>query len=215
MLSVFTMALLAAAPDAALLDALADQALAMEAFWKKASCELDVVGEEKDSDGKVTKSTKTSMRVARDGTTVTRTLLHHEENGKDLTEAKRKELEGNEGTKTSRSPFHPLDRSKYRFTSLTDDSSRIAFEPLGAKTEENLVGEAKVDPASRRVLSLDMRPAKFPMFVTELAIYVGFDADTPQGKGMSVLTVKGVAGPFFFRRGFNVVTTFRDYAALL
>jgi hypothetical protein len=47
MLSVFTMALLAAAPDAALLDALADQALAMEAFWKKASCELDVVGEEK------------------------------------------------------------------------------------------------------------------------------------------------------------------------
>jgi len=211
MLTALTLALVAAAPDSALLDALGEQALAMESFWNKASCELDVVGEEKDSDGKVTKTTKTSLRVARDGTAVTRTLLHHEENGKDLTEAKRKEIEGKEGTKTSRSPFHPLERSKYRFTSLTDDSSRIAFEPVGAKSEENLVGEAKVDPAERRVLSLDMRPAKYPMFVSELAIHVGFDADTPKGKGMSELTVKGVAGPFFFKKHFAVVTTFRAY----
>lgn len=214
MIPALTLFVVAAAPDASLLEALGAQALDMETFWSKASYEVDVIGEERDGDGKVTKTTKTLLQVSRDGTKVTRTLRSHEENGKDLTEAKRKDLEGKDGTKTSRSPFHPSERSKYRFTLLADDASRIAFEPVGAKSDENLVGEAKVDPAARRVLALDMRPGKLPMFVSELSIHVGFDAETPKGKGMSELTVKGVAGALFFKKRFSVVTTLHDYQVL-
>ncbi|MBL8911618.1 MAG: hypothetical protein JNM17_13075 [Archangium sp.] len=204
--------ILTAAPDATLLDQLSDQTLAMETFWNKAACQLDVSADEKDGAGKVTKTVKTSLRVSRDGTHVTRKLLSHEENGKDLTEAKRTEIEGKEGTKTAKSPFHPTVRATYKFELVKPD--RIAFEPLGARTEDNLIGEASIDPQNGRVLALTMRPGKFPMFVQELEIHVEFAANTPSGKGMSLLTVNGLAGALFFKKRFSVVTAFSDYAAL-
>lgn len=205
--------ILAAAPDAALLAKLGEQTLAMENFFNKASCLVEVAGEEKDGDGKITKSSKTSVRVSRDGAKVSRKLVSHEEDGKDLTEAKRKEIEGKEAAKVSRSPLHPTEQTKYRFA-LTSDPTRIAFEPVAAKTEDNLAGEALIDVDGARVLALEMRPAKLPMFVQELSIRVDFDADTPSGKGMSTLTVKGLAGALFFKKRFSVTTRFSDYAAL-
>lgn len=212
MITALTM-MLAAAPDASLLDKLGEQTLAMETFWNKAACTIEVSGDEKDGAGKVTKTFKTSLRVTRDGTKVTRKLTSHEENGKDLTEAKRKAIEEKEGTKTSRSPFHPSERAKYRFELLAD-GKRISFEPVGSRTDENLIGEASIDPEAGQVLSLTMRPAKFPMFVQELEIHVEFAAATPSGKGMSLLTVNGLAGALFFKKRFSVVTKFSDYAAL-
>jgi hypothetical protein len=209
---MLSLMILAAAPDQTLLDKLGEQALAMESNWNKTACTIEVLGEEKDGDGKVTKSTRTSLRVTRDGTAITRKLSHHEENGKDLTEAKRKEIEGKEAAKVSRSPFHPTERVKYRFEQK--DPAHIAFEPVGDKTEENLVGEAVLDPGALLVKALEMRPAKLPMFVKELAIRVEFDAATPNGKGMSLLSVKGTAGALFFTKRFSVVTTFSDYSGL-
>lgn len=204
--------ILAAAPDASLLEKLADQAQTMESLWNKTACTIEVQGEEKDGDGKVTKSSKTSLRVTRNDGKISRSLSHHEENGKDLTEAKRKEIENKEAAKVSRSPFHPSQQSQYRFE--VKDGARIAFEPLGARTDENLIGEAELDGQSMLVKALQMRPAKLPMFVQDLAIRVEFDAPTVNGKGMSLLSVKGTAGALFFKKHFSIVTTFSAYEPL-
>ncbi|MFT3707009.1 MAG: hypothetical protein QM817_05000 [Archangium sp.] len=211
MLPALTMILAASPPDPALLEKLGAQAQSMESLWNSTACTIDVDAEEQDGAGKVTKTVKTSLRVARDGKNVTRKLISHQEDGKDLTEAKRKEIEGKEGSKVSKSPFHPDEQKKYRFDQK--DPTHITFEPLGSKTEDNLIGEATIDPDTQTVKALDMHPAKFPMFVQELGIRVEFDANTSNGKGMSALNIKGLAGALFFKKRFVVKTRFSDYAA--
>ncbi len=197
------------APDAALLERLAAHAAQMETYSANASFTVDVIAEEYDSDGKATKTTKSSMRVSRKAGKESRKLLRYEEDGVDITEKKRAEVEKAE-SKPVHSPFHANEQPKYRFTLLESPGKplRIAMEPAGRKTPELIIGEADVDPESGEVRFISMRPSKNPAFVDSLALTASFD-----GKAMSQLTIKGVGGFLFIKKRFGVVTTFRDSEA--
>lgn len=206
---------LSAAPDAALLQKLGERALALEAFAKQSTVTVDVSGEEYDGEGKVKASSRAVVKVERKGEAAKRTLISFEENGKEITEKKRKEVEAQE-TKATRGPFHPEEQSKYVFTQLEPAKThptwvRIGFGPAKEKGEQIMVGEALVDPEGPTLRRLSMRPSKFPAFVDSVAIEAELDAPTSAGMAMSSLEVRGVAGALFFKKRFRTVTRFRDY----
>jgi len=213
---------LAAAPDAALLEKLGARAQQLEVFTNAARVTVDIVAEELDGDGAVKKTTHTALRVGRSGKKVERKLLTFVEDGKDLTEAKRAELEKEppkKGGAGVQSPFHPDQRAKYRFSLLPSPTDkpglmRLGFEPSGEKSDQLYVGEATVDPETGDVHSLSLKPSKNPSFVESLSLEGRFDAPTPAGRAMSRLSMKGAAGLLFFKQHFRVVTTFSDYEPL-
>ena len=212
--------MLTAAPDPALLEKLGARALQLETFATASRVTVDIVADKLDSDGKVTKTTHTALRVGRNGTQVDRKLLTFVESGKDLTEAKRAELEAPPKKEARvKSPFHPDQRAKYQFAVLSPPADqpnwmRIGFQPAGDKNDELYLGDATVDPETGDVLALSLRPSKNPAFVQSLSIEATLDAVTPAGRAMSSLTIKGVAGALFFKDRFRVVTTFTDYEPL-
>lgn len=219
-MSLLLMMVVAATPDAALLEKLGARALQLEAYVNDSRVTVDVVAEELDADGAVKKTTHTTLRVGRSGGKVERRLLTYTENGKDLTESKRAELEKppkKEGVGV-KSPFHPDQRAKYQFVVLAplpDRPSlmRLGFQPAGEKTDQLCIGDATIDPETGDVLTLSLRPSKNPSFVQSLSIEATLDAQSPAGRAMSRLTIKGVAGLLFVKERFRVVTTFSDYAS--
>lgn len=211
----------AAVPDEALLEKLGARALKLEAFTNGSRVTVDVVADELDSDGAVKKTTHTALRVGRSGSKVDRKLLTHQEDGKDLTERKRAELEQppKKPGASVKSPFHPEQRAKYQFSVLAAPADkpgllRIGYQPKGELTSELYTGDATVDPETGDLLTLSMRPSKYPAFVEALSLEALFDAPTPAGRAMSRLTMKGVAGALFFKTRFRAVTTFSEYEAL-
>jgi hypothetical protein len=209
-----------AAPDSALLEKLGTRALQLEAFALSSRVTVDVVGDKLDGDGKVTKTTHTALRVGRSGGKVERKLMTFVEDGKDLTEAKRAELEQPPKKEVAvKSPFHPEQRAKYQFAILAPPDGkpelmRLGFQPSGEKSQELYMGDATVDPQTGDVLALSLRPSKNPPFVQSLSIEATLDTQTPAGRAMSKLTIKGVAGALFFKDRFRIVTTFSDYEPL-
>lgn len=218
-----------AAPDSALLEKLGARARQLEVFAKATRVTIDLTYEKLDGDGKVTKTTRTAVRVGRNGDTIERKLLAYEEDGKDLTEsrraeseAKREKPESNNGKNKDfsvKSPFHPELQAKYEFAILAPPPSqpqlvRIGFKPAGDKVPELYMGDATVDPETGDVLALSLRPSKPPAFVQSLSIEAQLEAQTPAGRAMSKLEVKGVAGLLFLKERFRVITTFKDYEPL-
>lgn len=212
--------LVAATPEPALLEKLGARARQLETYVNDSRVTVDVVAEELDGDGAVKKTTHTTLRVGRSGGKVERTLLTYTENGKDLTESKRAELEKppkKEGAGV-KSPFHPDERAKYQFAVLAPPAdrpslARLGFQPAGEKTDQLYIGDATIDPQTGDVLTLSLRPSKNPSFVSSLSMEATFDAQSPAGRAMSRLSMKGVAGLLFVKQRFRVVTTFSDYAS--
>ena len=220
MTALLATVLLATAPDAALLEKLGARAQQLEHFSNASRVTVDLVAEELDSDGAVKKTTHTALRVGRDGSKVERKLLTFVENGKDLTEDKRAELEQppKKPGAAVQSPFHPAQQAKYQFAVLGPPAGqpqllRLGFQPAGEKTEELYIGDATVDPETGDTLSLSLRPSKNPAFVQSLSLEATLEAPTPAGRAMSRLTMKGVTGFLFLKQRFRVVTTFSDYEA--
>lgn len=207
---LLTLLVLATAPDEQLMKRLAQHAEATADYGKTCSVTVDTIAEEYDSDGKTTKTTRSSLRVTRRDGKESRRLTKYEENGVDQTEKKRKEVESAE-SKPVNSPFHPAEQPKYRFTQLADD--RIGFAPAGEKTPDVITGEATIDVEAGAVRFVTMQPSKMPAFVDALMLTATFDAPTPIGKTMSKLTIKGTGGFLFIKKRFGVVTVFRDYEA--
>lgn len=211
----------AAVPDAALLDLLGARALALEKFADASRVTVDIVTDKLDANGAVKKSTHLALRVGRKNGEVDRKLLTYVVDGEDLTEAKRAEQEKppKKGSLAVKSPFHPDERAKYRFAVLAPPADqptlmRLGFQPAGDKKPELYMGDATVDPQTGDVHTLSLRLSKTPVFVDSLSIEATLGAQTPAGRAMSRLAIKGVAGALFFKERFQVVTTFTDYEPL-
>lgn len=217
---------LAAAPDAALLDRIAERTKALEAFTKDAQLTVKVASDELDSDGKSEKHSELVFRVSRKDGKPTRELVTATEDGKDVTDEKRKELDeakqkngnGNGNGKGQASPFHPEQRAKYAFSLLPPSDKapglvRIAFQPAGERSDELMLGDAAIDPQTGDVVRMSMRPSKNPRFVDYLSIELEFEAQTPAGRAISKLSARGAGGIAFIKKRYAVVTTFSDYKA--
>src|SRR5438445_674046 len=91
-------------------------------------------------------SVNSPSEVRDDGEKVERKLLTFVEDGKDLTESKRAELEAPPKKSAGvKSPFHPDQRAKYQFAVLAPPADkpalmRIGFQPSGDKSEELYIG---------------------------------------------------------------------------
>lgn len=209
-----------AGPDPALLQKLSERAVALEAFAKNARSTVSVVVEKFDADGKVIETTRSTLRVGRTNGKVERKLVSFEEDGKDLTEKKRAELESAEHNERDvKSPFHPDVAAKYAFTVLDAPADRpnrvrIGFRPAGEKTSELYMGEATVVPETGDVESFSLRPSKNPAFVDSLFIEGTAGAPTPAGSALKTLSIRGSAGLLFFKQRFRIVSTFSDYEPL-
>ncbi|MEW6432464.1 MAG: hypothetical protein AB1730_13235 [Myxococcota bacterium] len=215
---------LAAAPDARLLDRVAERTKAIEAFTRNASLTLKVASDELDSDGRSEKHTELVFKVSRKDGKVTRELRSATEDGKDISEKTRKDLDeaqeknGDGNGKVQASPFHPDERAKYAFALLPPSDKapglvRIAFQPAGEKSDKVMIGDAAIDPETGDVVRMSMRPSKNPRFVDHLYLELEFDAQTPAGRALSKLSTRGAGGLLFVKKRFAVVTTFSDYAA--
>lgn len=223
-MTLVLLATLAAAPDPALLERIAERTRAVETFTRNAQLSMTIVADELDSEGKSTKHTEAVVRVSRTDGKPARELISATENGKDVTAEKREEMdkERDKNGKNDRqqaSPFHPDERAKYAFSMLAPSPAapnlvRIAFQPAGEKTSELMIGDASVDPQTGELVRMSMRPSKNPSFVDNLFIEIELDAQTPAGRAASKITAKGAGGFLFIKKRFAVVTTISDYRAL-
>lgn len=219
---------LAAAPDAALLDRIAERTKGVETFTSEAQLKVSVVSDELDSDGKSKKHNELVFQVSRKDGKPHRVLISATEDGKDVSENTREELaeqdekngekQNKNGSMSQASPFHPEQRAKYAFALLAPSAAepqfvRIAFQPAGDKSSELMIGDATVDPQTGDLVRMSMRPSKNPTFVSHLYMELEFDAPTPAGRALSKLTAKGAGGIAFIKKRFAVVTTFSDYRA--
>jgi hypothetical protein len=215
-------ALLAAAPDPALLQKIIERQKAVQAFTDNASVVMEVRAEELASDGKVESTEVTKLRIGKKkGEPVATEVLSATEDGKDVTAQTRdemkKEKDGKKGKSAgAQSPFHEEQVAKYRFTQLATPPdapthARVGFEPAGGKDAELMSGEATVDVETGDLLSLSMRPSKNPTFVDRLQIECAFDAQTPAGRAISSITAKGEGGILFIKKRFAVVSLFTEW----
>ncbi len=219
MTPLLTLTLLAAAPDDALLARLAEHAARAEAIQKDHASLLQVHAEELGDDGKATKLTETVVRLEPKGGAMTRHLVKLSEDGKDLTEAKRQEIE-NKKPKSERqfhSPFIKDEQPKYRFELGAPDPARpglvrVALAPAGDATDRLLVGEAWVDPAAGTLVELEAKLSKNPFLVDSMHFRAELLAETPEGPALSRLSVEGVAGLPLFKKHFRVDSRFSEYA---
>lgn len=211
---------LAAAPDAALLERVSQRAGELDAFTRGAALTVTIASDELDADGASTKHAELVLRVTHEKGRAVRQLLSATEDGKDVSSAKRAELEDSRGSEREQaqpSPFHPSQRLQYAFSLLPPSDRapglvRIAFQPAGASSPALMRGDAAVDPETGDVVRMSMRPSKLPRLVDALSLELEFDARTSAGRALSRLTARGAAGLAFLRKRFVVVTTFSDYA---
>jgi hypothetical protein len=123
---VLVLTALAAQPDPALLDRVAQRTKSLEVFTKEAQLSMKIEADELDSDGKSTKHTELVLRVSRKEGKPKRELVSATEDGKDVTDEKRADFakeDAKNGDEKKRngsmaSPFHPDERAKYAFSLL-------------------------------------------------------------------------------------------------
>ena len=200
--------------DPALLDRITARTAELETYCNDSRVTVEVVADELDAGGRVSRSTFVRfLETKRRGTITGREVLLATEDGKDITAKKQRELGESKGA-SAPSPFNRQAREKYRFTSLPASNGstavRIAFEPLSPSTEL-MAGEATVDPETGEVLVMKMHPSKRPPLVDRVAIEVEFEAKTPVGRGVSKIIASGEGGFAFIRKRHRVVTTLSDY----
>lgn len=219
--------LLAAAPDAALLERVAKRTLALEEFQKNAQLTMNVEAQELDDEGAVKHREVSVLRISRSGGDQKRELLKKTVDGEDVTAAEQQKLkekgEQPKGRRTSLaaiSPFHPDQQPKYAFELLAPPKSgpprvRIAFRPKGEKDAELMMGDAVVDEETGDLLSLSMRPSKLPTLVDHVSVEVRLEAKTPAGMALSKMVMQGSAGLLFMKKRFKVVMTAGDYQTVV
>jgi len=179
--------------------------------------------EQLDGKGRVESQTELVERVFfRDGAEVRR-LLRLSKNGKDLTAEEigkraKKEKGGSPSLQLSvASPFGPEEAGKYRFTLRPPEAShpslvQIHFAPIGEPSPAANVGDALVDPAAGSPIRIRCRPSVNPRHVSKMEIEMRYEAETPYGPALSAVSIEGVGGILFIKKGFRTTLTFSGYA---
>src|SRR5438874_2185656 len=159
-------ALIAAAPNAELLDKLAAHDARSDDADQRGTVTVTSTSEELDSDGKVLHTdvlvARTTHLAGKEATEVLSAL----KDGADVTAAAREKMKTNDSKGDDLelgSPFAAKARSKYTFTELGPDKAdpvlvRIGWAPK-EKSSSVSIGEASVDPAAGAPVRMQLRPA--------------------------------------------------------
>ena len=224
---------LAATVDPALLSRVADHLSRLDEFEHNSSFTITVKAEELDGDGQVKHTdesvitatvkdgqrTQTLVRKTRDGQEVDRGEAKAEDEKREKERKERNQKRGDKrSSMQSTLPFSREEQKKYRFELLKEDPRRpgllhVAFQPVGDKRPELLIGDALIDEASGELVHVDMRPSKNPTFVDSMWMAVELSAPTPVGRGISGFDVSGAGSIAFVKKRMRVTTRVSDYRA--
>jgi hypothetical protein len=183
------------------------------------------LSEELDKKGRVKHAKLRITRVREQNGQRVALLLKATDDGKDVTEKKRKELDDkardedrkkNEKGLSFPVPFTAESQPLHHFQLVGPDPRdpslvRIRFWPAGRKGEDVMIGEARVDPAAGVVRSLSFRPSKYPSsLVDRLDIDMTFRTVPEVGAVVERIRGEGNGGLLFVRRYRRTTVTFTD-----
>jgi hypothetical protein len=203
----------------ALLRRLSEHSARLQELRRTGKVTMTTRTEQLDGKGRVESQTELVERVFfRDGAEV-RELLRLAKNGKDVTAEERgkrakKEKRGSSSLQLSvASPFGAEEAGKYRFTIRPPEAShpslvQIHFEPVGEPSPAVNVGEALVDPAAGSPIRIRCHPSVNPRHVSRMEIEMRYEAETPYGPALSAVSIEGVGGILFIKKGFRTTVTF-------
>jgi hypothetical protein len=183
------------------------------------------LSEELDKKGRVKHAKLRVTRVREQNGQRVALLLKATDDGKDVTEKKRKELDDkardedrkkNEKGLSFPVPFTAESQPLHHFQLVGPDPRdpslvRIRFWPAGRKGEDVMIGEARVDPAAGVVRSLSFRPSKYPSsLVDRLDIDMTFRTVPEVGAVVERIRGEGNGGLLFVRKYRRTTVTFTD-----
>lgn len=203
-----------AAPEAppsldALLDALGEDALRAE----KAACTLTerTVVEDLDDKGAPKGKVVREFRVTQREDGPLRALREEQIEGDPSALFTRKPEE--QGEKPKPGPFHPSQRSHYRYTldaAPGAETATLRFVPRKPHADRPK-GSAVVDLRGRKLVRLSVEPSKYPAFLDELRMQVTM-RDTPCGRQPSHVVSEGEGGIMFMKARFRSDTQLSGHA---
>lgn len=214
-------------PPADLMKKLADATATMQKSADAADVTIDTLAEQLDKTGKATDTTDVVLRITHVDGHEHDELVKYVENGKDVTEEKKAKAAKDDAKKKKDDdkdgdanedvpiPFSAKRQPRYRFVAEGSDDQgrlRIHYEPSGAPTSDDGIGDAVVDPATGALVEMTWTPAKLPTMVKELAMTLTFTQDPTHGAMLSKIEGHGRAGILFVQKRFRLTTTFGDYA---
>lgn len=224
-----TLLVLLAEPSPDLMKKLADHDARLLRLYKEGGVTMTSRVEELDRGGKVQHTQTVTLRLTVQDGAQRAEVLNAARDGKDVTEDERKEQaakqaraeedpKGKMGQRRQLTlPFAAEAQPSYAFQVLGPDANdpalqRIAFGPRGKKSKDLWVGEAVVDPQKGEVRWLKQRPSDLPAFVDRIDMVLEFGAATSEGPAVSTVHMDGEGGLPFFKKRFQSVVTFKDYA---
>ena len=155
-------------------------------------------------------------------------MLSAYEDGKDVTEQKRKELENGRGNRGRSGPEsemegidkHPLDPEVQNDVSVLDTGKKEAkigrtcsvwnFE-ISLNDKYSGLGTAWLDVQSSEAVAIEYRIEPLFPFVEEMNIEMEFGTGSSDSWFMDKLKMSGKINMLIMKKGFNSVTTFSDY----
>ena len=114
-------------------------------------------------------------------------------------------------------PFASTEQPKYHFSVVGPDSAdasllRIHFEPTGGQKSDKLfIGDALVDLTSGELISVSGRPSENPSHVNRLEMRLEFNGESPLGRVLGKLTMRGDGGFLFIKKHFRATTVFSSF----
>lgn len=206
----------AQAPPLEVLGRLREHCARLERLQKQGSMTVSSKFEELDSDGAVTHTRESVVKVSRQAGKEQRSVVHETEDGKDVTAEAQKRADERKGKGFELAlPFAAAEEEKYRFIPLAADPARpellrIGFEPRLDKSDKLMMGEALVDPVLGEVVHVTMRASKGGTFIDHLLVDLEFGATTAVGRAASRAEVQGDGSFLFIKKRFRGVTLITD-----
>ncbi len=178
------------------------------------------LAEELDGDGKVAHTQTTVIQVShRDGKRE-QVLVKAEKDGADISTEQRKKMKQGAGAPVA-TPFASTEQPKYHFSVVGPDSAdasllRIHFEPTGGQKSDKLfIGDALVDLTSGELISVSGRPSENPSHINRLEMRLEFNGESPLGRVLGKLTMRGDGGFLFIKKHFRATTVFSSFRGTL
>ena len=182
-LAFLVAALLAPAPDPILLDSIASREARVATLHESCAFTTTRRTETLDAKGKVTSWSETEERHGHRDGAMSREVIRHTVDGKDRTEAMRRESAPEELEVVE--PFSTASKGDYRFESLGADPetgwTRVGFEPKRKGLKNGARGTAAVESSTGAIRRMDYEPEQLGTFVQKMKVSMEYDLPSPEG----------------------------------
>lgn len=179
-------------------------------------CEFGMVRttESLNAKGTITSTIVVTTLEQHDGARHLSTILRETKDGRD--EAVRSVTTSRHDEFMLPNPFTTIEQGAFTFRERGPDPAGsgwtlIAFEPRNRARDGAGHGTALIDPQDGAIRRLEFTPSHPGTLTRHLVLRAEFDAETPEGPGLSKLDADGDGGALFFYKRVRVTAIFTDY----